>query len=476
MKSQKLNFNTKHVKYGGYSIAITTLLIAIIIISNLFIGKLDLKFDLTKSDFYSLSDKTNNIITGISNKVNIYVLEETGKENIMFKEILEKYDTGSDNVSVTYKDPVLYPMFAEKYKKKDETINMGSIIVECEGKFKVIDVYELYNVTYDNSRQPVIQSYDIEEKVTNGIVYVTSEVEPVVCVVNGHDEMKIPPVLKERLIKENYQVKDISILESNLNPDTDILLFMSPQFDMIEDEVNRLKEYFGKGGKAVFMLNFSIPELPNFEKILARYGIEVQKGVAFEGDQSMIYPGHPNFLMPYVAKHDITNSLIDDKIPVLFPLSMSFKESEFKSKDTQVTPLFVTSDKGYLKTNLDAKTYEKESVDIAGPLNLAMSSYEVYYEGLKAVETKLLVIGSSFILEPNMVPLNSLGNIDFVMNTFSWMSGKGDITYIRPKAVDSYKILLSGRQVVILGTIFVVILPLLIIGFGTIVWLRRRHL
>ncbi len=104
--------------------------------------------------------------------------------------------------------------------------------------------------------------------------------------------------------------------------------------------------------------------------------------------------------MPYVTKHDITHSLIDDKVPVLFPISMSIKESELKSKDTKVTPLFVTSDQAYLKTNLEAKTFEKEVTDIQGPLNLAMSSYEVYYEDLKSVETKLLVIGSPFILEP----------------------------------------------------------------------------
>ncbi len=75
-----------------------------------------------------------------------------------------------------------------------------------------------------------------------------------------------------------------------------------------------------------------------------------------------------------------------------------------------------------------------------------------------------------------MVPLGSLGNVDFVMNGFSWMTEKADITYMRPKAVDSYKVILTGQQVIILGSLFAVILPLLIIGFGATVWLRRRHL
>lgn len=471
-----LNFKTKHVKYGGYSIVITALFIAILIIANLFVEKFDVKYDLTKSNFYSLSDKTEKILNNVSDKITIYALEETGKENAMFKEILDKYDAGSKNVSVVYKDPILYPMFTEKYKKKDETMNTGSIIIEHGNKFKVLDVYELYNVTYDASRNPVIQSYAIEEKVTNAIVYVTGKVDPVVCVVTGHNEKEIPVVLGQQLVNENYSVKDIKILDAKLNPATDILLFMSPELDLLEEEVIQLNKYFSKGGKAMFMLDFSMPTLSNFEKMLARYGMEIQKGVAFEGDQSLTYPGQPNFLMPYVTKHDITHSLIDDKVPVLFPITMSFKESDLKSKDTKVTPLFVTSDKAYLKTNLEAKTFEKEATDIQGPLNLAMSSYEVYYEDLKSVETKLLVIGSSFILEPDMVPLGSLGNVDFVMNAFSWMTDKADITYMRPKAVDSYKVILTGQQVIILGSLFAVILPLLIIGFGVTVWLRRRHL
>lgn len=476
MKLEKFNLKTKHVKYGGYSIAITALLIAILIMSNLLVGKLGLKHDLTKSNLYSLSDKTKTILADLSNEITIYVLEETGKENAIFSEILKKYDLGSENVTVIYKDPVLYPMFAEKYKKKDETINIGSLIVESGDKFKILDVYTLYNIAYDASGNPTIQSYAIEEKVTNAMVYVSSKVDPVVNVVTGHNEMNIPAVLGQQLVTENYKIKDIKILETELDPSTSIVLFMSPQLDLIEEEVDKLSEYFSKGGKAIFMLDFSIPTLPNFEKILARYGMEIQKGVAFEGNQSQMYPGRPNFLLPYVIKHDITKSLIDDKVPVLFPLSMSFKESDLKSKDTKVTPLFVTSDKAYLKTDLESKTFEKEAMDIAGPLNLAMSSYEVYYEGLKAIETKLLVMGSSFVLDPNMVPLGSLGNIDFVMNAFSWMSEKAEITYMRPKTIDSYQVLLTGRQALLFGLLFAVILPLLIIGFGVTVWLRRRHL
>ena len=221
---KKINFKDKHLRFGGYSTLITVILVAVLLVVNVLFSSLDIKLDLTENKFYSLSEKTTSIIQKSTDPVTIYVLEETGSETKDFEEILRKYEKPSGSkISIVYKDPVLYPGFAQQYMDKTDaqeqsTLPTGSIIVEnsVTGKYKVISKYELYNIGYTSSYQPQIQSYAIEEKVTSAIDYVTSEIEYKVFVTSGHGEFSVPSSLTTQLETENFVLEDINLLTQDL--------------------------------------------------------------------------------------------------------------------------------------------------------------------------------------------------------------------------------------------------------------------
>ena len=92
-----------------------------------------------------------------------------------------------------------------------------------------------------------------------------------------------------------------------------------------------------------------------------------------------------------------------------------------------------------------------------------------------AQDTKLVVVGDVKFLEqglPSQVP----GNGDFFMNALGWLKGQKESLTIRPKNVQQMRLSISNLWALLLSGIVVIVLPLLILGAGFVVWMRRRHL
>ncbi|HTO22507.1 MAG TPA: ABC transporter, partial [Spirochaetia bacterium] len=68
------------------------------------------------------------------------------------------------------------------------------------------------------------------------------------------------------------------------------------------------------------------------------------------------------------------------------------------------------------------------------------------------------------------------GNGDFFMNSMGWLRGQKESITIRPKDVSQMRLSMSQLEALLFSGLVVVILPLLILGSGLVVWLRRRHL
>lgn len=481
----KTIWNSKEMRFGGYSVIATSLLFCFLLILNLIFSSLNIKIDLTEEKFFSLSDKTLSIVQGIEDPINIYVLEETGAENKDFQDILNKYEKESDKISVIYKDPVLYPQFAQKYMDlttdgMEQSIPTGSIIIEntVTGQFRTILYQELYNIGFDQSYGPYIQSVAIEERVTGGIDYVTNGIERRVLVTEGHGEYTIPFTIFDQLEKENFIVENINLLTDELEPNpNDTLLIYSPHIDFQESERDKVLAFLEQGGKAVIFTDFNTPDMPNFDQILSTYGLQVEEGVVVEGSSDHMLSSSPNFILPEIADHDITSILLENKLPIVMPLAGGLSEMENKRNSVTLTPLLTSSNNSWLKADLDATTIEKEDGDQDGPIHLAYAIEDTNTNTTEPITTKLMVISNTLFLDNSQFNVDSSGNIDFIMNGFLWLQGKDNSLQIGPKASASYFLPpLSGTTFLILAGVSLILIPLTIITWGIITWLKRRHL
>jgi ABC-type uncharacterized transport system involved in gliding motility auxiliary subunit len=369
----KKMFHDRKFRYGGYSTLITAVVLAILLVVNLVAGKLNVNVDLTKNKLYSLSDQSYKVLEGLKQNVTIYGFYQSGTEDPIVKEILSKYQKGSDKINIVYKDPIKYPQFAAQFDTDGVQVGEGSIVVQSGKKTKVISYTDLMDQSYDQTTgQPTSSSLLVEQKVTGAIMNVTSENNPVVYVLQGHDEAALAPQVSQKLTDSNYTVKDLNLLnEASKLEDGSTLLVVSPQIDLSKDETATLKDFLAKGGKAVFLMDVTREDLPNFNSLLNSYGMSIKRTVAVEGDSNYYYQ-QPIYLVPNIESQDITLPLITKKLVVVTPVSQAIDILEAKKASLTVEPLLTTSDNSWGKKNLESAVADKEPGDYPGPLNIAV--------------------------------------------------------------------------------------------------------
>ncbi|MGL5675419.1 MAG: GldG family protein [Cellulosilyticaceae bacterium] len=480
---KKIDWKDKKIRYGSYSAAMTAVVMAILIVLNMMAAALDVNIDLTEEKFFSISEKTVGTLATLQDSVDIYVIEETGMENTNFRDILKQYEKTTEQVNVVYKDPVLYPQFAQQYMEVGEgaQIANGSIIVEntVTGKYKLILARELLNISFDPYYGPQVESIALEERVTNAIEYVTSDVEKTVYYTQNHMEYDVPKGLIAELEKKNYTVQPVQLMTEDLgNPAESIVMIYSPHIDFSEEEKDKVIAFLEAGGKAMIFTDPDTPELPNFEEILAYYGLETQTGVVVEGSNNHMVSPYPTVVLPNIATHTITTALIQNKLPIAMPLASSIKEATNKRSSLVMHPLLTTSEDSWLKDITSTNGIEKEGTDISGPLSLAYSVAETHTNGNnEQVETRIIAIANTGLLDTTQINTAATGNMGFVMNSIDWLSGEEENLTIPPKAPTNYVLsTMTGSQVLIFAGTALIGLPLIAGVLGLVTWLRRRNL
>ena len=372
MKKIEQLFSDKKVKYGGYSSIMIAVVIAILIVINLVVDQIPLQWDLTANQMYSISDQTYKVLDNLDQEVKIIALYETGKENAQIDEILKRYTTYSKNVQLEYVDPITNPGFVKQFDKEGQGISQGSLIVTNGDKTKIISRYDLYNYSYQGYT-PQVESLAVEQRVTSAIMYVTSDENPIIYVLQGHGETGVPYEVKRQLENENYDIKDLNLLTEEAVPeDADTLLIASPKRDLSQEEEKKIREYLENSGRAVFLMDLLNIDLPNFEGILKSYGVALNRAIIIEEDKNH-YMSNPLWLVPNMESHDIINPLKSADMFTLIPVSQPIEELDVKKRSLEIEPLLTTSKDAWAKTDLSDQSMEKGGEDLSGPFNIAVA-------------------------------------------------------------------------------------------------------
>ena len=61
------------------------------------------------------------------------------------------------------------------------------------------------------------------------------------------------------------------------------------------------------------------------------------------------------------------------------------------------------------------------------------------------------------------------------MNSVNWVQGRKDTLAIRPKMMNSNRMIVRGAGYIVLLLVSVIGIPMTVFGTGLIIWLRRRH-
>lgn len=464
-----MNNNIK-LKYGIYSISITAIVFVIIIVINLVVGQLNLKYDFTKDKLYSLSEQTYEILKNLDKEVDIYALYETGYEDLAIKQILNNYSSKSSNISIEFIDLNLNPEFAMEYSISEQELEMGTIIVKSYNRYKIIFPDEMATYGFDyNTNMTYMESLNVESCISGAISYVSSEEIYKIYSITGHSESYLSDKLINQLNYENYEIEILDLSSGEIPEDTSLILINYPQEDFSEYEIEIINNYLNNNGRAFVNIGVTSSDMTRFNSLMANYGIKCNLAMTIEGAADYVYQNNPYYLLPKKAEHEITNQL--DENSIFFPYAQGIEELETKRNSLNIMPLLFTSDESYAKTSISSiENFAKSDEDLNGPFNLAVAITD------EQTASKIIVIGGSAILDTDINTAVNGGNFDFVVNSINWLENKQSGINVLPKTIEAVSYLqMTQTQVIIIMTVSVIIIPVFIFVFGIYTVIKRKN-
>ena len=186
---------------------------------------------------------------------------------------------------------------------------------------------------YDGRRENVMS--DREQDLTNALIKVTTGRQVKAYFVQGHGERDSAgndrpgySSVVDALKRDNYTVDKIVLAQSQggVPADASVLIIAGPTADYLKPEVDAIRTYLRKGGKALFLLDPPVGEsartAPTLEALLKEWGITLGHDVVIDISGMGQLLG-TDASVPVVAsypQHPVTENF---KLLTAFPLSQS---------------------------------------------------------------------------------------------------------------------------------------------------------
>lgn len=466
----------KHIKNGSYSMAMAAIFIVIIVVINMIVGAIPSKYsqiDVSSSKLYTIGDETKKVLKALDKDVTIYQIAQSGSEDDTISNLLKRYEDESKHIKVEVKDPVVNPKFASEYTTDDLAAN--SLIVVCGDRNKVISYNDMYSTSVDyNTWQQTTTGFDGEGQITSAIGYVTSEDLPIMYTLSGHGEKDLDSSFKEDIQKANIDIKELNLLtEGKVPDDADCLMIVSPTSDISEEEKTEILDYLEAGGKAMIFSDYTQDDLPNFDAVLANYGVKRAEGIVFEGDSQHYGMQMPYYLVPTVNSTDASSETASAGSYVLAPYAQGIQKTDDVRDTVTIDSILTTSDQAYSKTNMQSSQIEKEDGDVDGPFDLGITITEKLDDDK---ETQIVYYSTANLMESQANQMVSGGNEKLLLESLSWMTSTDESSSvsISSKSLQSASLTVTDYDAAFWKICTIGLIPGVFLVAGFLIWLRRR--
>lgn len=482
IQKRRWTISRNMISTSVFSTGMIAIVVALTVVVNLIASALPetyTQIDATSQKLYSITEDTEKYLDTLKDDVTLYVMVNKNSKDDNVDRTLQKYASASKHVKVKYVDPNVSPTFASKYTDSDVTSN--SIIVVCGDRSKVIDYNsDIYEYSYDSSYNYSVTGYDCEGQVTAAIQYVTSESTTNVYELTGHDESTLSGDFSEVFQKRFMNVGSLSLLTVDAIPeDCQALFITAPQSDLSEDDLSKLSQYLGNGGKIYLSIDYSKwNDLTNFKKLLSDNSIETTESLLAETDRSYYYQS-PFYLLPNVENTEVSSS-VAGMTQVFVPYSVGLTYTG--EDDSNVTSFMTTSDTTIAKAaaNIAAVQSQADASNIASVQD--GDTQGQYSLGMMVTNEnggELCVLGSAMMCTDSANQIVSGHNatlfngiVNALVTTDDGNSDNAVVIAAKDYTVSNLTV--SANAMLVYGILWGIFMPIALIIIGIIVWARRR--
>lgn len=489
---------------GVRSVAVFALLLAVILLVNVLIGLIPhsaTSLDLTEEKQFSVSAQTTAFLKQLKENVTIYVFCAYGELGPTMETFLSRYEAASPYIDVRAVDPIADSALAEKFGLSGEDIfNSGTYVfaIESVRRYQLLDATQfsvyyidnlgevpameyLYWMSLDQaSLYQLAQMYsqyniDIfaatpymcsERELTMAIDYVTAPTIPHTYIVRGHGEAEFGSYLQSFLQKAALQFEELNLPSVSAIPsDASSLLIFAPSTDFTSQETDMVLSYMEAGGHVTLVTGPKNVSMPNLMRIAESVGLAPIEGVVHEANANYFDKDNgPTAIKPQInSEHSITKNGAEAGYKLTLPEAHGIKMPEKAAANLSTAALFATSNSAYLVGADGTETEIGYTALGAAVQNTTTGSKFAWFTSQKAFEDETA----------EKVGINSLYYLATAV--FGWQYRDYTPT-LQPAGIEivGTQMETEGLSVYLLGGIFAVLVPLVCLGIGISIRLRRK--
>jgi hypothetical protein len=291
----------------------------------------------------------------------------------------------------------------------------------------------------------------------------------------GSGEYPLSHAFLNFLHMENITVLPLDLTRSPVPEDARILYIPMPGRDWPGYKAEAIGGFLAADGRAIFALDFITAPLPNFELLLAEYGMAIGEHILLEGDPSYMFMGVPFDIIPHVFLHEITAASIEYNLLHLAPFPAALLRPSPMRGTLTVDTLWATGVESFARVEM-ADTLVQIPSDIPGPFDLAVTITDRAGLPGSPPSTKIVAVSTQHIVSDSIAHVVGPANWQFVADSIRWLYGRQpglSIPMRRPPGARPLAMTGTDRGVatgIALGGI-----PVAILAVGAVVWLKRRH-
>ena len=458
-------------RYGVNIVVMTVAFFVIVILINFLFFRSPTRVDVTATRVFNLAPQTVNVLRNLDGPVRanaFFTPADANREQT--EDLLNEFSRRTNNFQYRFIDPELNRSLAVQY----DVSQYPAIVFEdrtTESREDVTDFTEQSFVTGILVATGVAQKH---------VAYLTGHKEPGETrdLVSGDVADEGFDFAVEGLQRDNYLVGPLNLSQFGSVPeDVAVLLIVSPQQDLSEDEAAALTEYLRSGGNVVALLDPDPPQ--SFVDLLTPWGVSVgSHGIAdaisnVAGQQLTPLVQRANGQFLSLIDFGITDLLDNVFFPDVTSVTAILPPEEMPGH-VRFSVLARTTPASWLETDPERVEFQP-GIEQIGPFPIAgllEANGTVEQPDFQGPPARVIVFGDSEFARNKFFFSND--NADFFLNSVNWLAEDQHLISIRPKVVPFRELVVNTRERDFIKWSSWLVPPLLMILAGAYVWWRRR--
>lgn len=445
------------------------------------------RWDLTKTNSYTLSATTESFLANTDNPIELVVAflrsSVVGQD---IHNLVEEYKRQApERITVTFVDPARDPDRLEEVKLKYGLDLMENVVIVASGESSKT-VHESAMVAPPTQRGQHGDSLEFfgEDALTSAMLSVTEGSQRKLYILAGKGLLRQTErgtaydVLEAFARRQNASLAPLRLEDIDAIPeDADSLILANAIYDLTDRELRILEEYWeNRRGGILVLLN---PEgsTARLDGFLASNGIAPRSDrVLFAQSTGAGTKKEFQVQSTFVPGSRITQSFWG--LNTLFggqsrSLRVDEGSEELQKRTIEVKPLLEAARRYWGETSFLEKLPTMDDGDHTPPIYVAASAElgALADERLRIDSSRMVVVGNATLADPDM---QIASNYDFISASLNWMLDREELIGIPPKIKERHHIDITPEQHQRIFWIVAITLPATVAAFGLFVWSVRR--